>query len=368
MNDVLSIPTEQPELEQWRLLNQLTFTRNIEEHLLNKGFEIPKPETIEFVAGCLKQSEAYFSAAKTAPIDISPLLLYYGTTNLLAGAAILVTGEKLPVEGHGMKLEVPSESSSLKRIADVDVKPTNATTGGLQLFANVFTRNCLLVNGQTWSVEELFASIAEVRQEFLMCYPSSKPFTIPIERLKTENVFLERVDPNDLDRFSSPGEAFSQVLDFKSHYLEPQVSNQMNLIPLRRKLGSPGLGQYSLFGNQFIQISHIKAGHQLNPSKLILMLMSLYALGFLSRYRPELWNPFVSGDTSGEILLISKLLNIAQRYIPNLVLDQIHSKRHRFVNTLDEVVDLTALSDLGELKKLIRDYVGSELNERGIKK
>jgi hypothetical protein len=103
---IIAIPTEQPEQEQWRLLNQLTFPNNIKEHLRAKGFENINPKDIEFVAGCLRQSEAYFEAAKNSPIDISPLLIYYGATNLLAGAAVLIKGERLPIQGHGIKLEV----------------------------------------------------------------------------------------------------------------------------------------------------------------------------------------------------------------------------------------------------------------------
>ena len=266
-----------------------------------------------------------------------------------------------------MRLETSPEEGNLSRIADVQVKPVNSEHGGLQLFADVFSDSCSLVSGETWSAEEIFGSIPEIKQEFLMCYPSSKPFLIPVEVVRTETTFFERVNPSDLGRFSSPEEAFSQVVDFKANYLAPRLSSQMGSIPLRRKLDSAGLSQTSLFGQKFIQLAHTKGGKQIAPSPIILMFMSLYALGFISRYQPELWNPFVNGDTSGEILLVTKLLNTSRRYIPNLVLDHIYQKRHKFVTSLDEVVDLTALSDINQLRKLIDEQVNRELNKRGIR-
>ena len=84
--------TETPELEQWRLLGQFRYAPNIRRYLAEHGL-IPAFHGIEdYVCGSIGQAEAYYQAARVAPLDISPLLLYYGTTSLLAGAAALGWG------------------------------------------------------------------------------------------------------------------------------------------------------------------------------------------------------------------------------------------------------------------------------------
>jgi hypothetical protein len=253
----------------------------------------------------------------------------------------------------------------LVRIADVFVRPVGSQVGSLQLFANIFSNGCYLTNGTKWSVEELFASIAEIRQEFLMCYPNVPSLTIPVQKVKTETGFYERVSLKDLERFTSIEDVLAKITDFKASYITPQYNDQSKFLILRPKLGSPGLGQFSLFGDQFIRLAHVKNNQELTPSTLILMMMSLYALGFLSRYKPELWNPFIKGDTSGEILLVFKLLAICQRYIPNLILDEIHQQRHRFVNHLEDILDQPLLSDMTQLRKVVDEQLKKNLGKEG---
>jgi hypothetical protein len=119
------------------------------------------------------------------------------------------------------------------------------------------------------------------------------------------------------------------------------------------------IGTYSIFGQRHLQIAHIKNGQHLNPNQLIVMFMGLFALGYLSRYHPELWNPFVRSDETGERLVIERFLAICQRYLPNLVLNMIRGERIQFAYETEGVLDLMnspTESDLDEMvRKKIRD-------------
>jgi hypothetical protein len=362
----LTIPTENAEQEQWRLLSRLTFSANIEQIMKVNGHVGVSESTIEFISGCLRQSEAYFKTAQVASLDISPLLLYYGTTNLLAGVGAIMYGQKLPILGHGMKLELPSDKHL--RIADVRVKPVNANNGGLQLFNNIFSEGSTLVNGEDWTFEEIVGSIPDARQDFLLCYLEAKPFSIPLQLVKTEQGLMDRIDPNDLTRFDPAYSALDQVIDLQKCYLPPQIGNQQKYIILRHRMNAKDICVYSLSGKRYLQISHKKAHQNIRASPMILMTMGLYILGYLSRYNPEIWNTFTRLDTTGEVLLIVKFLAICQRYIPNMVLDQLYGRRHLFMSQADEVLDLTSLSSMSELQKQIRDQLREELNKLGIYK
>jgi hypothetical protein len=153
--DVLHIATENPEVEQWRLLSQFAYSANIHKHLQGRGFKTIEKDTVEFIAGSIRQGKAYFDAAKSAPLDILPLLLYYGAANLLSGAYAMITNAHPPIKNHGMNIL----DTVVSRIADVQIAPRNPKDGALQQFCNVFSAGCDLAGGGVWTTGELLGSI-----------------------------------------------------------------------------------------------------------------------------------------------------------------------------------------------------------------
>ena len=87
-----------------------------------------------------------------------------------------------------------------------------------------------------------------------------------------------------------------------------------------------------------MELPHLKNGKNLNPIQLIILFMGLFALGNISRYKPQIWNPFVRADIIGERLLVERFIAIAKRYIPNLVLNLIRKKRIEFYHPTNSVI------------------------------
>lgn len=94
-DNILPLLTDEPKARLWQLLNQYSYPHSIVRRLKRDSQNLPPENVIEFTAGCMRQAEAYFHAADNAPLHISPLLYYNGTTNLLAGGSCL-----LPVPDH----------------------------------------------------------------------------------------------------------------------------------------------------------------------------------------------------------------------------------------------------------------------------
>lgn len=359
----VSIPTEEPEEEQWRLLRTLTYSANVRRHVAAHGLEPLADDDLEFVSGCLRQSEAYFRSAASAPLDISPLLLYYGATNLLAGSALLITGKRLPISGHGMRLKLSSRD-----LAEAKITPNQEGTGGLQNFANVYSDGIQLVTGDSWTLREVFALLPDIRTEYATCYSEAEPHSVPIERIRTPSGTVERIEPSELERVPSISDALDLVEGLRANYLAPQYGPGMKYVVLRPKRNGEDIGVYSLMGQKHLQLAIRKGRALYSPSLLLVMTMALYALAFLSRYKPETWNPFLRLDTSGEVLLVVKFLAVCRRRLPNLVLDEIHGRRHMFSRDLEAAPDTTALSSMEELHREIRQRVSEELTKRGIAK
>lgn len=330
------ISTEEPIVEEWRLLTQFTYKANVERY--SKEQQIPSDSRVsDYISGCYRQGKAYFEAARNTTIDISPLLVYYGATNLLAGTSALTMGMVKKVDNHGMKFEIPEEG----RIADSKITPVNDKTGALQVFSNVFSNKCRMVNGASWNLLELLGSIPDLNSDYNSCYPTEKPFVARLEQYEVEETRIERIELVDLKQFEDPAKQLKDnVLDYSKSYLEPQVAMGTHLV-LNPKINAPDIGIYSVFGRKYLQFLHLKNGNKLVPDQIIIIFMALFSLGYLSRYYPQRWNAFVQSDDTGERLLVERFVDLAIRFFPNLLLNFIEKKRVQFTLQIEQtrVVD-----------------------------
>jgi hypothetical protein len=345
------ISTENPIAEQWRRLSQFSYPTNIRKFLKQRGFATTSDDNIELIAGNVRQGQAYFEAASTAPLDVSPLLLYYGATNLLAAAGAMLTNSALPIQNHGML--IPPRPAT--RLADVLVLPRNAQHGALQIFSNIYSSGCAMVGSNNWSLGELIGSIPDIKQDFENHYQDLPFYTVPVEIVRTTQFTLERIRSSDLQRYPSPEVAMSLVADLKRAYLIPQYKPDFVILFHRR--GGPEIGIYSITGQKYLSLGHTKQGKLISPDPIILMYMGLYVLGFLPRYRPHLWNPFVRSDTTGEKFIIEKFIAVCIRFLPNLVLNYITDNMVQFVNETEGVVDMTKMLTQDEIKAIVKDTV-----------
>lgn len=344
--------TESPEDEQWRLLMHYTYPINIKSFLKKNGNSNPSEKLVESISGSLLQAKEYFQACKLSTLQISPLLMYYGTTNLLYGISNLITGRKNKIENHGMSIQI--DDLDIK-IADINIYPNSSKTGALFVFCNIFCSTCKITNSGKWKIEELFASIPDLLNDFLDYYKEGKPYVIPVQILKQRNSNIERIKPLYLERLEDFNVFFGRIKEFENNYLPPQYTSQMKYIILHPKMGSENIGIYSISGQKYLKLSYLKNGNLYNPSLEIIMFMALYALGFISRYHPEIWSPFIRNDISGEKLLIEKFLYYSRRLLPNLALNYIMNKRIVFVNETQGFIDNSLHMTKNEVKSIVKE-------------
>ena len=345
----IRITSEAPVSEQWRLLSRLSYPANIDRYLRSRGFNQINDSEVELIAGCIRQSDAYFKAAGNSPLDISPLLLYYGTTNLMMGASALLTNTQQNIKNHGMILQ----DDNAVRLADVQVLPRSPHDGALQIFCDIFSQVCPITCGVTWSLGEILGSIPDLKHDFENHYQDLNYFTIPLEVVITRQKRVERIPIREIQRYQDPRNELSRIANINDSYLTPQF--KPDYIILFRKRKSEEIGTYSVLGQKYLQIGHLKNKMLINPHQLILFYMGLYILGFLPRYRPGVWNPFVRSDTTGEKYIIEKFISLCQRYIPNLVLNVLYGARIQFVNENEGFIDLTSSLEKRDLHTLIQD-------------
>lgn len=374
--NVKVIPTEDACIEQWRMLTKFSYEANIQRFWENRYS--PNPDTLSFISGSIRQAHAYFSAGALAPMDIAPLLFYYGFTNLLWGVGALLNGEKLPIKKHGMRLIAPDISASNTpsyKLSDWKVRPCQWLEGGLHLLANVFSVGCNFPQPQNtddgtadWHLGELFGSLPDLRDDVITCYGPDESYTVPIETTRRNGLHFERIYLEDLNPGASSEEkfrAFALIESYKKAYLMPQSSDGSSVV-LKPKLGGINIGIYSLFGQKYLSVGHIKSEKLVCPSPVVIILMALYALGYLSRYHPEEWHKFVRNDESGERMIVERFLSLVNRYAPNLVLNQVQQQRIVFATGNDNQNNSNLISnwDESELKSFVREQAYEIIQKR----
>ena len=362
--------TEDPDYEQWQMLSNFIYPSNITRFFEDRGRKNDDQELVELISGSILQAQEYFYANTLVSLNTSPLLLYYGVVNLLFATSLLASGKKVPIEKHGIKLE----STTGGRLATTEFTPYFSTeNGGLFQFCKTFcpdTNISCYSSKDKWTLQEILGSIPELKQDFEVCYNEAESneaesneaesneaesYVIPLQIVKSKTDYVERIDLKNFRNRSTVMEELLKVDGFPNSYLNPKLESDL-FIFLRAKLGSQPITQTSIFGQLFLQKSHQKTNRITLPT-IIYMYMGLFVLGYLSRYKTDIWIPFVRSDSTGEKQVVEKFLKICKRALPNMALNFIHKKNFYFVKEMYEPLDLSKEVTEEEIRKIVVDEI-----------
>lgn len=214
----------------------------------------------------------------------------------------------------------------------------------------------------SWQLYDFLDSIAEIRRDYELCYPRRKSKVIPIETIITEDekigkIYLEKANYTEI---------LNNIENFSKAYLKPQMvkcdKDKYVCMTLRRKLNGVDISKNSYSGQYYLQMSHEKNGRKITLPREINMYIALFILGSLCRYYPGRWNPFSVQDSTGEKLLVEKLMFYSRRILPNIALNKIVGKDICFV--ADRYSPENKIKAVGEheVRDMVKKAVRSELN------
>ena len=317
-----TIFSENPENDLWREILQFTYEANIKRYLSKHEYVVDE-DTINSIAGSFLQANEYYKAAKDANLQISPLLLYYGSTNLLYGMSNLLSGRIHKVNNHGMKIIIPDK---MDFIADTRIKFLSPVDGGLHVFAKALEFTTDLTGFGDWCLKEFLDSIAEINTDYIQCYDVQTGCIAMLDVFNTPDGKAEKIyySPNNKEDLLL---LLSNVEEFNKSYLRLTTSSDhktgKEYFVHRHKLSGKDISEYSYSGQPYLRAGHIKNSKLITIPTILNMYISLFVLASLCRYHPEHWSPFVQKDTTGEKLLIEKFMYYARRLIPNFVLNKL---------------------------------------------
>jgi YaaC-like Protein len=353
--DAFSTISYNQEQDTWNYLKYCENTDNLIEYYNgNTGIDA-NTRRIEHVRLCLIQARNYFEAAKDAPVNIRPLIMYYGIS-CFAKAIILFHAKENPCQirnlqsGHGLSLkgdsillgfdrfavEVNSSGSffefnnTIKNLGYFEVdeiivvgeKPT-----GSKYFKYKATESEIL-SGRQFQLKNLLACLPELSNHYYLNYKErNNAFMLDKVGFRKDIIEYALVS---FDRIS-----YTKVTDaIMQEYFStrPQIKN----INFSFRITEPLPPIYiSLTGEQYL-ISDISA---VCLNEMSVYYQISYILGMLVRYRPEIWKEVLSQKGN----LIQGFLDLCQIKFPLLALNILTQTVFTFGITASSIWVVTGL-------------------------
>jgi len=319
------INSENPLQKIWQTLLRFSYVDVINNWWKGRG-ETSDSDLAFFIASSFLQAKSYFDSASNAHSNILPLLLYYGSVNLLVGTLSLVKHKKFDIKSHGMVLDKTSLDPN--DIFSIKLKPKNST-GALNIIVSEMECISDLPSRGAWSLEEIFSTVPDLSSGFQFIFPEKELKVVRVEEINRNGRTLDRISIES----ESEGNKIIQNIklnpNYSEIYLEPQITQQNKYVILNRKPSSRPIGVYSISGEKYLPIPFKSKGNLFLP-QYITMNMGLFILGTLSRYHPEIWDAFMRYDSTGAKNLVNDFLQTFVRYFPNLILNITEGERIHF--------------------------------------
>lgn len=355
--------TEDPNAEIWQNILQFSYEANIKRYLTEHSFTHSE-ELINNISGSILQAYEYYSAAEKVNLQIKPLLLYYGTTNLLYGICNMMSGQINTITDHGMKID---HSQSCSCIGETKIKFLNPEKGGIHVLAKQLGYTVDLTKFGEWSVKEMFSSIPELQTNYLKCYAENFSNAMMLEQFNTPEGKLEKINISGKN-VDEVKEQIAKIEGFDKSYLRPNISSKNDFLLLRHKINGEDISFLSYSEQPFLKVGHIKNQNLITLPQILYMYIALFALGSLCRYHPEIWSPFVKNDNSGEKLLVEKFLYYAKRLIPNYIVNYIYDCNMIYSNDKYKTIDTVKLVGEHQVQEMIKREIEEQNNVRMVMK
>ena len=348
--------TENPENDLWQELMQFSYKANVERYLEEHNL-VKSEDTINTIIGAFLQANEYFKASKTVNLQISPLLLYYGSTNLLLGLCSLKKGIRPEIKNHGM---ATLHTTIDNYISEASVRFNDYNFGGIHQFAKIIGFDKDLTKYGEWKMQEFLSAIVEIDRDYKKCYEKEIGNTLLLDLYNTSTGLIEKIYAKK-EIMESILNVLNNVEDFKKNYLDYQTGYEKetnrNYLILRKRMTGKNIKKISFSGQPYLQAGIEKNGQLITLPQLFNMYSALFIMGSLCRYHPEIWGPFVLNDETGERLLFEKFIYYSRRIIPNIVLNIINNDDITYVTQRYSTNETIKHVNEHDVKELVRNEI-----------
>ncbi len=314
--EVLSLPNY---FNVWDEFTYISSAETSQTFLLSKyeGKLIENPKTKSF-DNCypfiyyLEQGKSFFNQVSQSPINIKPILLFYGFVFLIKACILTVEPEyptSTSVLAHGVSTRKKKKANFQYLMDEVKIQKN-----GLFPHFSSLLFNMQNLEGEKITIKRLFMEVPEMAP-FLNKWEKQK---VRISLLKEEEKW--RIPDDILDCYKMTKERFSKYILDKTkrktivdidqnrlYVIFPEKPRSKEFIPFRYNLQ-----------DQSYSISIIKDDVSFFYEMMIHYLI-LYHLSMIARYEVEWWAELINQRHGIEYPLIIHYLNIVEKKAPFLI-------------------------------------------------
>jgi hypothetical protein len=299
-----------------------SFLKNCYEQLHD-----PSPETRSY-ENCypfiyyLSHGEKYYSLSKNSPLELQPVLLFYGMTQLIKACLLTVDPyypETTTVLAHGV-----STRKRKKRNYEFIYDEIKIQRSGL---FNHFSEKMFHVkhlDGEKKAMHQLFKRISEMNPLFSVLY--NKPFVHPVTFNQSNNTLV--IPLKILDDLHMTLERYLKFLFDNSsvNIREVTDSNESMRIKFEDSVQPLSLEPVLFDYQGSLYLPNERELYQPFPEIMAHYLL-LYNLSMICRYETEWWSELFHNYSSNDFPMIKKFLSVTQQKVPVLLLNYLESKK-----------------------------------------
>lgn len=264
----------------------------------------------------LEHGKKYFDQSLIAPYELQPVLLFYGTVQLMKAVILTVDPyypETTQVLAHGVSTRKRKKSHYEFIQDEIKVQKNGLVT---HFSEKIFDLKQL--DGEKFKMGELLARIPELHQYFY--YLSKEKIAFPLKKLDHDDrtylisrkVFDQlHLTDNSLEKFINKNLSASVMCD---------ESNKKNIfLKFNQLLESPYCSpiQFDVQSDTFLIPTKVHLYRKL--PELLTHYFLLYNLSMICRYETEWWGELFHHYPSNDLPFIKAFLDITKSKVPYLI-------------------------------------------------
>ncbi|MBU8908389.1 YaaC family protein [Desertibacillus haloalkaliphilus] len=294
-----------------------TLTQRFLSDCYRKG-ELKDAETLSY-ENCysfiyhLEHGEKYYIQASKAPLELRPILLFYGMIQLLK-ACILTVDPHYPENSQVLAHGVSSRKRKKSNYEFLNDEVRLQKNGLLSHFYDKMFHMKHL-EGEKYKMEVLLKQVPELHPLFACIY--KKPISYRLQKTEESDF---KVTAKLLDDFNLGVSSWGRFLNTRTrtHLNEPYENNGYVVIPFEKPLNrldcAPFLRSHS--GNYYLL--RIRDDYLTLP-EIVVHYLLLYNLSMICRYETEWWGDLFHNYSSTDFPFIKQFLMVTETKIPSLL-------------------------------------------------
>lgn len=347
-----TIHTDNPNQSLWLELSFFESEGNTQQFLRQRfprkyGRPSSLVDAAQQLSYAVKQANEFYDAASHMSSITSPLMYFYGMSNLVVALMVACSGQVVMSSSHGL-------GKVFRNITSADVDTFTIEVHGQGTFHNFY--GCYStprrLKGTSWSLKELLSVIPELEHSFAEVYGEKSRVVKVVRRVHRDR----RLAYIDDDRFADDANEVDVLIPrlHECYLLPPQLLPDGGLV-LHEKIGaSEDITIRSVLGERYFILSTEKGACYYWLPELSSHYMLMFALSMLVRYEARAWGECITKRLTGLPYLVERFLAVSARKFPNMILDEIKNRSYWFVQETKKDIDERVILDAKELYQIVK--------------